>query len=100
MEKLTIRKLGLGTLFKITFIGLVCGFVPLFTLMGILGYFGMADLTWNEQPLTGVSALVAGPFLGLFMALVFTMFIGVALGLGLFIYSKFRPLEIEYEAVD
>jgi hypothetical protein len=98
MERTVINKLSLGTVFKITFIGLAFGLVPIFALMGVLSLFGMATVTWNEQPVTGISGLISAPFIGLFVALVFTAVLGLAMGLGLFIYSKFRNLEIEYEA--
>ena len=97
MEKIIINKLKLGSLFKITFIGLTFGFVPIFLLLGILSFFGMSSLKWNEQPVTGVTGLIAAPFMGLFTALIFTVIIASVMGLGLLIYSKFNKLEIEYD---
>jgi hypothetical protein len=67
---------------------------PFFTLMGVLAAFGMDSLKWNDQPVLGLKALVAGPFMGLFAAALFTALIGLMLSLGLWLYSKFRPLSI------
>jgi hypothetical protein len=50
-------------------VGLLFGAVPLAAVLGMLGYFGFATLNWNGEPLTGTSALVGGPFMGLFFAL-------------------------------
>ena len=77
--------------------GLLFGAVPLAAVLGMLGYFGFATLNWNGEPLTGTSALVGGPFMGLFFALTGTAFAGSAAALGLWIYSKFARLRIEYD---
>lgn len=96
MKSLTVRKLSTGSIYKLTLLGLVFGFVPLFLLMGVLAAFGMADMTWNEQPVTGFPALLVGPLMGVLLALMFTALIGSVMALGLWIFSLFRPITVEY----
>lgn len=63
--------------------------------MGVLGLFGLDTVTWNRQHLHGVTALVASPFIGAFIATIFTGFVGLMVALGLWIFSKFMPVIIE-----
>lgn len=95
-KKLRIQRLRGGTLFKIIFIGNFLFFIPFSILMGILSFFGAATVTWNEQPLTGFAGLIASPFIGVFIALLFSVFLWVSIFIGLWLYSKFKPIELEY----
>ena len=54
-------------------------------------------LMWNGKPITGLKAIFVGPLMGIFMALIFTAIIGSITAFGLWLYSMFRPMEIEYE---
>jgi hypothetical protein len=100
MKTLHIARLRTGTVYKLVFTGLLAGFFPIFLLFGILGSMDMASLSWNEQPVTGLKAILIGPLMGVFMALLFTALIGSVMALGLWLYSRFKPLSIEYEEVD
>jgi hypothetical protein len=98
-ETLRIQRLRGGTLFKIIFIGNSLFFIPFSVLMGILSFFGAATIRWNEQPLTGFAGFVASPYIGVFITLLFSAFLWVSTFIGLWLYSKFRPIELEYIAV-
>lgn len=93
---LEIRKLSLGTVYKLTTLGFLCSLVPFCLLMGVFAAFGAETLTWNEQPVKGLTGLIASPFIGLFMALVFSALLGTALAFGLWVYSWFGTLTIRY----
>ena len=84
-QDLQIRAIAAGTVFKLAFVGLVVSLVPLTTAAGIFSLFGASTLTWNQKPLTGVSGLLASPFIGLFIAAVFTMLVGGLMALGLWL---------------
>lgn len=96
MKQVEVKKVSAGTVYKLFAIGLTVGFLPLFLLFGVLGAFGMEALTWNEQPVTGIKAIFVGPLMALFMSLMFTAIIGSVCALGLWIFSFFKPLSIEF----
>ncbi|HZF30595.1 MAG TPA: hypothetical protein VE907_15880 [Gammaproteobacteria bacterium] len=98
MPDLSVARITTGTVYRLTFVGLLFGCVPLFAVLGVLGYFGITTLQWNDQPLTGMRSLVAGPFIGAFFAAVFGAFAGTVGAFGLWLYSRFAPLTIRYES--
>jgi len=95
-ETLRIQRLRGGTLFKVIFIGNCLFFIPFSVLMGILSFFGAATLKWNGQPLAGFAGLIASPFIGVFITLLVSAFLWVSTFIGLWLYSKFKPIELEY----
>lgn len=96
VEQIEIRRLTTGTVFKILLIGGMFSIIPFSVFMGVLSLFGASTITWNGQPLTGISGLVASPFIGVFIALVFSAFFGLLLSAGLWVYSRFKPLTMHY----
>ena len=97
MKEIYISRLSAGSVFKLVGIGLLCSLLPFTILMGCTAYFGLNSLLWNGQPLTGATALIAAPFIGLFMVAVFTMMLGTAITFGLWMYSFISPLEIAFK---
>ncbi len=97
MKSITVQRLRTGSVYRFSTIGAVFGVIPLFTLCGILASFGLIDLTWNGEVVTGLRAIVIGPLMGGLFAIFGIALFGSALALGLWIYSKFRPLSFEYE---
>jgi hypothetical protein len=97
MKSIVVRRLRTGSVYRFSAIGAVFGLIPLFSLFGILASVGMFHLTWNAEVVAGPRALVVGPIMGAFFALICTALFGSSLALGLWIYSKFRPLSLEYE---
>lgn len=96
MEQVEVKKISAGTMYKLFAIGLTVGFLPLFLLFGILGAFGTEVLIWNDQPVTGIKAIFVGPFMAVFMSLIFTALIGSICAFGLWVFSFFKPLKIEF----
>ena len=70
-NKIVVRRLRGGALFKLIFIGSLGFYLPFFLLMGVFALFGAPTINWNEQPLTGLPGLILSPFMGLFVALFF-----------------------------
>lgn len=95
LRTLTIRRIKTGSVFRLLAASMSCSLIPLCILMGILGLFGFDTLNWNNRPLHGVTALVAAPFIGVFMAAIFTGVFGLLVAFGLWLFSKFRPIKIE-----
>jgi hypothetical protein len=91
---LTFRRLSTGSVFRMVAIGCFWSMVPFAVLMGVFALFGFHTVTWNHEPVIGISGLLASPFIGLFVAAIFTIFTGVFLSVGLWLYSKFRPVTI------
>lgn len=94
MEKLELHRIAAGSIYKLVFTGLLFGLLPLCVLFGIMALFGMSTVTWNDQPVTGPSALVVSPLIGVFLSLLFTAILGSVIALGLWVFSKFRPMNI------
>lgn len=97
MKSIIVQKLRTSTVYKLVAVGSVFGFLPLFVVLGILGSMGFSTLTWNNQPVTGFRSIIAGPLIGVVFTLMSIAVFGSAVALGLWIYSKFRPMSLEYE---
>jgi hypothetical protein len=69
-------------------------------LAGFFALFGASTVTWNQQPVTGVTGLLASLFIGLFIAAMFTMFLSSCMAFGLWLYSKFQPLKLLVKVSD
>jgi len=96
-ETLEIRRFSFGTIYKILAIASSFSLVPVAVLMGLFAFFGAPTIVWNGQHLTGLMGLIASPFVGIMLALIFTGFLGTLFACGLWLYSKFSSLEIEYQ---
>ena len=96
-ETLEIRRFSFGTIYKILAIASSFSLVPVAVLMGLFAFFGAPTIVWNGQHLTGLMGLIASPFVGIMLALIFTGFLGTLFACGLWLYSKFGSLEIEYQ---
>ncbi len=96
MELLEVKKLSAGTVYKLIAIGSVVGFLPLGLLAGILGALDFSTVTWNGQPVVGLSAILVAPLVMGFMGLFFTGLFGSVTVLGLWLYSLVKPIKIYY----
>lgn len=93
-QEITVRRVSAGTLYKLVAIGSSVTFLLFSVLMGCFALFGAHTVFWNNRPLTGVSGLVASPFIGLLIAVIFTLFLGSSMAFGLWLYSKFKPMTL------
>ncbi|VFS61627.1 Uncharacterised protein [Kluyvera cryocrescens] len=50
---------------------------------------------WNNESIHGILALPVALFSGLMVTVFFTAFLGSIICLGLWIYSRFRPLQVK-----
>jgi hypothetical protein len=100
MQEVLIRRISVGTVFKLVGVGLMFSLLPFTILMGCTAALGLNSLSWNNEPLTGWVALVASPFIGLFLVAMFTMFLGTATAFGLWVYSWLGPFGISYKPAE
>lgn len=100
IEQQEMKRLTTGNIFKLLLLGTSCSIIPFSLVMGILSIFGASTVTWNDQPLTGVTGLIASPFIGAFIALLLSGIFGLFIALGLWFYSRFKPLTVQYWCVD
>lgn len=98
IKVLEVKKISVGTVFKIVAIGLSTLFVIFGVISEIMGVMGFdTGITFNNQPVTGIKAIVLAPLFSLIGALIMTAIFGSMIALGLWIYSFFKPIKIEYE---
>ena len=94
-ETVTIHKLSTGSIFKLIAVGSLCSVIPLSIFFGFFALFGASTITWNNQPITGFTGLAASPFIGLLVSIICTAFLGLLVAFGLWIFSKFSPIQID-----
>ncbi|MBR9913181.1 MAG: hypothetical protein GYB33_22810 [Gammaproteobacteria bacterium] len=96
MQNIDVKRLRTKAVFKIVMLGLIVSLVPLFAICGFLASAGLVSLQWGDQPLTGFRAILAGPFIGLSLAIFFGLFNSALVSSDLMLYGLIRPLKIEY----
>lgn len=100
MASIRAAKISMQTIYRLIGTGTFCSFFPLSILSGMAAFFGFGTVTANHQPVTGVAALYESPLTSLFAAVLFAAFFGSMVALGLWPYSKFWPVAIEYEPLE
>lgn len=88
----TVDRLYGGTVYKLIGIGLTCSVIPFSLLMGIFALFGANTVSWNAKPIVGMWGLALSPVIGVLLCVVLTFVLGTACVVGLWVYSKFRPV--------
>jgi hypothetical protein len=91
---ITVRRLSAGAIYKLWFIGMAASLTPLGMVFGVMALFGFDTVAWRGSPVHGIGGLLGGAFVGVFIALPLTAFFGTASVVGLWLYSKFRPLSL------
>ncbi len=94
--ELEVRKLSKATVFKIYFIGIGISAMTVTVLSGIAAIFGAETVNWNGEQVTGFSALIYGPLIGAMFTIFASLFCWVLSLFGLWVYSFFRPLSLEF----
>lgn len=96
-KKISATRISTGTVYKLWFVGLLTVMLPFGTLAGVLAAFGFNTVTWNGQLLHGFSGLVGGTFIGVFFPVLATSIFGSVSALGLWLFSKFRPISVSLQ---
>ena len=93
-EEMVVSRLSVKTLFKLIAVGLLISMGIFGAVMGIAGFFGANTVWVNGVNVYGYKALIMGPVIGISTAILFTLFLGVMIALGLWIYSKFSTITL------
>ncbi|MEQ9000693.1 MAG: hypothetical protein RID53_29855 [Coleofasciculus sp. B1-GNL1-01] len=99
-HQLEIKRLTIGTTFKLVAFGLLFSIVPFSILMGLLSLFGLSTVTWNDEHVTGISGLLVSPLIGVFVALFFTLCLGIFMSFGLWLFSTKQNMKLHYISKD
>ena len=94
--RIRARKLTKVSLFKLLFIGFAIPLFPFILVCGIASLFGAHTVTVNEQPVTGVMGLAAALIMYILFCIIFPALMWAEFAIGLWVYSKFRKIEIEF----
>ncbi len=97
-KSIIIKRFTAGSLFKIVAIGCSISLIGFAVLMGFFALFGGHTVHWNRDSLTGIAGLIASPFIGLFLAALFTMFGWLGFALSFWLFSLFGRLRVDYIA--
>ncbi len=99
-QKIRIRRIKAGSLFRLVAAAAFCVFVPLIVFMGILALFGFRTVLVNHHQVYGIEGLIAA----LVMAPIFSLMISVlgwaVLYAGIFIWGRFKPITISYVSAE
>lgn len=97
------QRISFKTLFKIIYIGNLIFPSLLLVLLSLLSFFGFEVLKFDGAYLTGTDGLFKGlitlPFMFLF-ALIWSVFFWVSYTISLWIYSRWRPMNLSFVTVD
>lgn len=92
---LSVRRLSTGSVYKLVFIGLLTSMLPLGLLMGLMAWIGFETVHWQGMPVSGPAGVGVGVLAGLWVTLAFTAVMGSLMALGLWLYGRFRPLQLK-----
>ena len=95
--RIRAKKITKGSLFKLIFIGISIPFLPFFLLCGIASVFGGETVKWGGEPITGLMGLLAAVLMYPVFCLLFSCFAWLGGAFGLWVYSRFRQLELAFE---
>ena len=99
-QKLKVKRIRTRGLFKYCFVGIFTIFYPFLQLLAMFSESDAVTYTFNGKPLYGWEAILSAPLLAFFFALVFSLFLWGMLGVGVRVWSKFKPITITYVPLD
>ena len=95
--KIRAGRLSGGSLFKLLLIGISLSMGPFVLLCGILSIFGAGTIKVNDEPVTGIVGLIASIIMVPIFSIIFTCMSWLGIAFGLWLYSKFRKIEISFK---
>lgn len=91
----TLKRIKASVIYRLLLIGLAIPMLIFSFICGVMGMFGYDMVKWNNETIHGILALPMALLSGLMVTVLFTVFIGSIACLGLWIYSRFRPLQVK-----
>ena len=89
-----VKRVKASVIYRLILIGFGIPTIGFCFICGVMGMFGYDIVTWNNQQIHGLLALPTALLIGIILNVIFTIFIGSITCLGLWIYSCFRPLQV------
>lgn len=80
---------------RLTAISAYCSLIPFGLLMGVLAMFGASTVHFEGEPIIGIAGLLAGVGISMIFATAITVFSASFGYAGLWLFSRFSPLEFE-----
>ena len=99
MQELEVRSISVISIFKLVGVGLFFSLMPTMIILGIVCGLGLLSMTYNGEILRGWWPVLMGPIFGLFLVTVLTAVVGIAMTVGLWIYSLIGPTSISFKPV-
>ncbi len=99
---IVIRRLSFGSLLKLLVLGNTVAFTTLSFVIGLLAAAGCEGfaVSFHDEPLTGASAILASPLIGLGLGACLGFGCSLSTAFGLALLFKYRPLKIKCAEVD
>ncbi len=94
--KINAKKIKKGSLFKLILVSMVVPTGLFFLLCGLASVFGSETVKWNNEPVTGINGLFAAIAMYPFFVVILTAILWVGAAIGLWAYSWFKNLELEF----
>ena len=94
--KIRAKKLKKRSLFKLILVSFAVPMGLFFLLCGIASIFGVETVKWNEQPVIGIKGFLAALLMYPFFIFFFAAFSWIGAVMGLWMYSWFRKIELEF----
>ncbi|HKX27312.1 MAG TPA: hypothetical protein VJ302_06450 [Blastocatellia bacterium] len=95
-----VKRLSTSSVFKVIGIGLFLSVIPLSLIAGLFALFGAHTVQLNNEPATGIKGLLSASLIGLVWTMAVTLILGTLCALGLWIFSRFSPLELSVKELD
>src|SRR5512141_25837 len=99
-QKIRIRRIKAGSLFRLVAAAAFSVLVPVFVFLGILALFGCRTVLVNHRQVYGVEGLIAALIMAPIFSTIFSVLGWMALYVGIFIWSHFKPITISYVSAD
>ncbi len=93
----TAEKISKGSFFKLTLTAFSLGFLLFFLICGIAATFGAETVSWDNQPVKGIKGLLVALMMWPFFSFLMTAFLWCFGVVGLWLYSFYKPLKIEFK---
>ncbi|MES2626453.1 MAG: hypothetical protein V4628_14305 [Pseudomonadota bacterium] len=99
-QQLPVKRINILSFLKLCLIGNSVSFVVVWILLSIPAMVGAPIVKWEDEYITGVMTVVAGPVVVAALGLVFSVVQALFAGIGLFLYSRFAKISITFLADD
>ncbi|POT55835.1 hypothetical protein C3432_21410 [Citrobacter amalonaticus] len=93
--EVNVKRVKASIIYRLMLIGFGIPMLGFSFICGLMGVFGYDMVKWNNQTIHGLLALPTALLSGILLSLLFTVFLGSVTCLGLWIYSRFRPLQVK-----